>query len=155
MQTHYSLRINQNVTTELPEVFTELSELCSAEHQAQVLPGVYRSVGVPPTRIAHSVCLIELSLPVQQNWPLQFVRQGVLASHVGRVKGHNHDRHVFRLEEICFLPQLRQMVPARQSSKVTMKNEQKPPTAKITFAQELARCCGQFEVRCWLTEHKT
>lgn len=145
--------INQNVTTKLSKVFSESPELCTSEHQTQVLPGVHRSVDVPPTRITHTVCLVKQPFSIQQNWPLQFIGQGIVASQVGRVKGDDRDKHISRIEESCFLPQLRQMMPARQSTKMSMKNEQKPPTAKITFAQAFASRRRQFKVRGWFTEH--
>lgn len=152
---HDSMRIDQNVPTKLSKVFSKPPKLCTSEHQPQVLPGVRRPESVPPTRFPHSVGPVKPSLPINQNWPLQFVRQGITAGQIGRVKSDDRDRHFSRIEEFRFLPQLRQMMPARQSTKMTVKNEEKPTTAKITFAQAFASRRRQIKVCGGLTQHNS
>jgi len=57
-----------------------------------------------------------------------------------RLERHNHDRHAALVPYLFELPQLRQMLLARQSSKVTVEDQQQPtPRVVIQTMQHAAR----------------
>ncbi len=71
IQTHNSIRVNEHVSTKLPEVATRFARAITLEHRDHIIPSDSRLDQSPQRSSRDSISPIELAFGVNDNWPFQ------------------------------------------------------------------------------------
>ena len=126
MHTDHTVRVDQDVAPQLIHITLRTVKPPAAQQQFEIRPTRGQTVNVPPPTAVHPVgrvqrpSLIDEKRPAQLRFTLVDLRQGA------DLERHNEDLDAQRLHFVFMLPQLRQMLPARQSPEVAVEHQEQP-----------------------------
>ncbi len=132
MQTHDAGRVDEYIAAALVDIvvgwfFRQLP----LTNFLQVGTPATRPPQIPEGCFEHAVTAIELSVVIDQQWPLQPGLRHVLSREEIILERHYGNRDITASKRVFLLAQLREMPAAGESAEVAMEDQQQPAAAII------------------------
>lgn len=134
MKPNNSFGIDEHIAARLTPIFPRTLQPPSGSQQFEIVPDRGWTVDGPATQLIHLVGSVERSAVIQEKRPLQCRLRDVGSRQRTVIKGHHHHPRVQLLKSLLLLTQLRQVLAARQSTQVAMKDHQQPFSVEIRQA---------------------
>lgn len=145
VQDHGSAGIDQYVSSELVDVTRRRLWTAPARDQPEIGQPRGRSPDRPPPAAAHAVGRVQPARRIDQEGPAEPCLADI---QLGRLRGLEADDENAQTKsfDLVFVPsQLRQVLAARQSAKVSVKRQQQPTTLVLLEPMQRADRIHEFE----------
>jgi hypothetical protein len=131
LESNRSFRVDEDIATQLVHVRRGHVGASSTYQQFETDPPCGWAPYVPPMSVSHSVSAVQIERLVYQNRPVETCFAGVGVDLGAAFKRHDCDRNIQQRQLVRVLSQLRQVLTARQSTKVPVKYQQQPATGIV------------------------
>jgi len=126
MNSHDTLPIDKDVTASLVHILSSRLQFLAGEKGFPVSNPCGRPPQVPEPGLEHPVRLVETPLTVDKKGPWETRLLDVCPRHApGLERDDDHAQTQF-IQDVLLLPQLREVISARQSAKVSMEHHEQP-----------------------------
>ncbi len=153
MDANDSIRIDQDIPSELKNIAGHLAQASAAGKQLDVCPPGGRPPDMPQPSPLHPVGAVQPAGFVDQNRPVQPGVANVIFRERATLESHDSNPDAQSAQLTLFLPQLRQVLSARQSSQMPVEHQHQPVARKVLLTVHLAAVIAQLEGHCFLTLH--
>jgi len=151
MELYDAVRIDQHVASQLIDVVRWAMESLAGKQQFDVLPPIRKAQHLSFASSLHAVSAIENAFPVDTHREFDIHFSDILFGSPFLLECDDQQVHIVSSEPVFVLPQLRQVLAARKSRKMSMKYKQQPTVTVVTQLTLHALDIGELEIESWLS----
>ena len=126
--------IHQHISAPLVDVPSRFFRELSTAYFFHISPPSGGSPKIQESGVQHAVCVIQRAFFIHKQGPSKICFLNISPCEKVLFKGDNDDFHPQTVQLFLVAPQLRQVSPARQSSEVTVEDQQQPVSGIVLHA---------------------